>query len=76
MNEYQERAQSTRNARQAAGRYKRPTKAQEAAFAKLMQRDGLTLLTAQELTLLATHPHLAASQKAMYAAMAESAVTA
>lgn len=76
MTEIRNRAQQTRNARQAAGRYARPTAAQEAAFAKSMQRDGNALLTVEEMGLLATHPQLARSQRAEYAAMAESMVAA
>lgn len=73
-NDFQRRAQATRNRRQAAGRYAKPTKAQQAAFAKTMARDGRKSLTVEEMGLLATHPYLAASQRAEYAAMAQAAI--
>jgi hypothetical protein len=39
-----------------------------------LQRDGRKSLTIEEMGLLATHPYLAASQRAEYAAMAQAAV--
>jgi len=71
---YRQRAQATRRRRQAAGRYARPTKAQQLAFAHSLQRDGRKSLTVEEMALLATHPYLAASQRAEYAVMAQAAV--
>lgn len=71
---YQQRAQATRARRQAAGRYARPTKAQKATFAKLVQPNGRNSLTVEEMGLLATHPHLTASQRAEFAAMAQQAI--
>lgn len=73
-NDFQRRAANTRSRRQAAGRYARPTKAQQAAFAKTMQRDGRKSLSVEEMGLLATHPYLAASQRAEYATMMAAAV--
>lgn len=70
LNEFQRRALDTRRRRQAA----RPTKAQQAAFWKSVGRGGRGSLTVEELGLLATHPYLAASQRAEFAAMAQAAV--
>ena len=67
---YQQRAQATRARRQAAGKYAKPSKAQNAAFAKAMRRDGRELLTVAECELLATHPQLASVQKSEFAALA------
>lgn len=71
---YRQRAQGTRARRQAAGRYAKPSKAQQAAFAKTMARDGRKSLTVEEMGLLANHPHLTASQRAEYATMAQAAI--
>lgn len=71
---YRQRAAATKARRQAAGRYARPTKAQAAAFATSMKRDGRKLLTTDELAQLATHPYLLPSQKAEYAAMHQAAI--
>lgn len=71
---YRQRAQATKARRQAAGRYAKPSKAQQAAFAKTMQRDGRKSLTAEEMGLLATHPYLAASQRAEFSEMARVAI--
>lgn len=68
--EYQIRSEQTQARRRSKGMYQRPTKAQQAAFAKSVQRDGRKSLTAAECELLATHPYLAASQKAEFAMMA------
>ena len=68
--EYQIRSEATQTRRRSKGMYQRPTKAQQSAFAKAMQQDGRKSLTADECNLLATHPYLAASQKAEYAMMA------
>lgn len=72
--EYQQRAEQTRRRRQAAGRYARPSKAQQAAFAKLCRRNGRASLTVEELGLLATMPTLTASQRAEFATMMAAAV--
>lgn len=72
-NTYEIKARATRARRQAAGRYTRPTQAQQAAYAKLVQRDGRQNLTVEEMGLLATHPHLAFSQRSEFAAMAQQA---
>lgn len=71
---YRQRAAATKARRQAAGRYARPTKAQDAAFAKSMQRDGRKLLTVEEMGLLALHPYLTVGQRAEFAAMAQAAI--
>ena len=71
--EYQLRSEATSARRRAAGRYARPTQAQEAAFKKSVKRDGRKSLTAAECDLLATHPCLAHSQRAEFAAMAQAA---
>lgn len=71
---YRQRAQATKARRQAAGRYNRPSKAQEAAFKKSMQRDGRKSLTIEEMGLLATHPYLTAAQRGEFATMAQTAV--
>lgn len=71
---YRQRAAATRSRRQAAGRYARPTKAQAAAFAKSMQRDGRKSLSVEEMSLLALHPYLTCGQRAEYAALAQSAI--
>lgn len=47
----------------------RPTKAQEAAFAKTMQRDGRKTLTKAECEALASHPYLTVGQRAEFATM-------
>lgn len=73
MSYYRSRAQATKARRQAKGMYKRPSKAQQEALAKSMQRDGRKLLTAEEMRLLAQHPHLHASQRAEFAALADAA---
>lgn len=73
-NHIQQRALNTRSRRQAAGRYARPSKAQEAAFKKSLARDGRKNLTIEEMGLLATHPHLTAAQRGEFAAMAQTAV--
>lgn len=67
-NEYQRRSADSRR------RTIRPTKAQQAAFAKTMQRDGRANLTVEELGLLATMPTLTASQRAEYATAAQAAI--
>lgn len=67
---YRQRAAATRSRRQAAGRYAKPTKAQIAAFAKSLERDGRKRLTADECDLLSAHPYLLPSQRAEYATMA------
>ncbi len=66
---YRNAAQATRNRRQAAGRYTRPTQAQVDAFAHLMQRDGRKSLTKAECDALATHPHLTVGQRQEFAIM-------
>lgn len=73
-NDYQRRAANTKARRQAAGRYARPTKAQQAAFAKTMRRDGTKSLTVEEMGLLATMPTLLPAQRAEFAAMAQDAI--
>jgi len=75
LNHYQQRAHATRAARQAAGRYQRPTKAQKAAFTKMIQRGGLRSLTADECLLLADHPQLTFSQRATMIEMAAERLT-
>jgi hypothetical protein len=67
---YSQRSGATRSRRAKAGRY--PTRAQKAAFAKLVQRDGEKSLTKDDCEALSTHPHLAFSQRTRYAEMAES----
>lgn len=74
LNEYGRRALQTRKRRQAAGKYKRPTKVQKAAFAKAMQSRRLygdPVFSVEELQALATHPHLHPRQRAEFAAKAE-----
>lgn len=68
--EYQQRAEQTQARRRAAGRYARPTKAQEAAFTKLLGRGGYSDLTAAECELLAAHPYLTAGQREQYRLLA------
>lgn len=68
---YRQRAQATKARRQAAGRYNRPSIAQEAAFKKSIARDGRKNLTVEEMSLLATHPYLTNTQRAEYATMAQ-----
>lgn len=69
-NTYQHKAYATRRRRRAAGCYNRPTKAHKAVYAKLTRRGGRATLTAADCSLLATHPHLTASQRAEFAALA------
>lgn len=52
----------------------RPTKAQVAAFAHLMQRDGRKSLTKAECEALAGHPGLTIGQRAEFKTMAEDKV--
>ncbi len=44
-------------------RSKRPTKAQDAAFRRLIARDGWKNVTAADAHLLSTHPWLTVSQR-------------
>lgn len=74
LNTYQRKAHTTRGRRQAAGAYDRPNKAQKAAYAKLLQRDGRKLLTVEEMWLLAGHPYLTVSQRVEFAEMAQAAI--
>jgi hypothetical protein len=67
---YQARAHATRAARQAAGRYQRPTKAQVAAYQMLLG-GGSDMLDAEQCRQLATHPYLTHFQRAKFAALAE-----
>lgn len=65
---YRTTAQSTRQRRQAAGRYTRPTAAQDAAFRRYISpretlQDG-------DLAELAQHPWLTVSQRQAFAAQA------
>lgn len=65
--EYQQRAEQTRSRRQAAGRYARPTQAQDAAYRRLIARDGWRNVTDADAALLATHPWLTCSQREQFA---------
>jgi len=64
---YRSKAQTTRQRRQAAGRYDRPTKAQAEAFKRTMARGGYTNMTPGDMLLLSTHPWLLPEQRAEYA---------
>lgn len=66
--EYQQRAEQTQARRRAAGRYARPTKAQEAAYRRLIARDGWRNVTVEDAALLSTHPWLTVSQRETFAA--------
>lgn len=67
-NEYQRRSADSRRGSV------RPSKAQQAAFAKLMARGGRATLTVEEMGLLATMSTLTASQRAEFATMAQAAI--
>jgi hypothetical protein len=68
LNVYQERALVTRKRRQAAALYETP--AQKKALNKYLA-GGIRNLNASDIARLATMPTLAASQRAMFAALAE-----
>ena len=70
----QQKAIETRARRQAAGRY--PTPAQKAAMRRLYLRDGYRNASVEDMRLLASHPHLTASQKAEWAKRADAATVA
>lgn len=66
--QYQSKAQATRQRRQAAGCYARPTQAQDAAFRRYISpRETMQAGDAQELAL---HPWLSGSQRSYFAALA------
>lgn len=65
---------SIKTVKQITNRRQRPTKAQQAAFAHLMQRDGRKSLTQAECEALAGHPGLTVGQRAEFAAMAQEMV--
>lgn len=65
MNTYEMKAQATKSRRS----YRKPTPAQRAAYRKLVQRGGEANLTQADALALSTHPCLAASQKAHFAAL-------
>jgi len=76
---YNNKAQATRARRQAAGRYNRPSAAQQAAYGRLVARDGWKNVTVEDARELATTQLLAASQREHFAnivAQADSAVAA
>lgn len=62
---YNTTATATRKRRQAAGRYTRPTAAQDAAFRRYIS--PRETLQAGDLAQLATHPWLTAGQRAEFA---------
>lgn len=66
-----QRAGATRSRRHAAGRY--PSTAQKDALCVANSRGGRKLLTLAQLQALASHPHLAASQRAEFAQLAANA---
>jgi hypothetical protein len=63
-----EQAAATRSRRRKAGAY--VTLAQQAAFAKYMQRGGEKNLNAEDCATLATHPLLRPVQREHFAALA------
>lgn len=67
---YRTTAQSTRNRRQAAGCYNRPTAAQDAAFKRYMAV-GIAGLTAQEIDALASHCYLTVGQRESFKALVQ-----
>lgn len=67
---YSDKAQSTKAQRQAAGKY--PTREQKLAFKELVSV-GEKYLNREALELLASHPHMTATQKARYATLAAQA---
>lgn len=71
--EYQQRAEQTRSRRQAAGMYRRPTQAQDAAYRRLIARGGWKNVTIDDAVLLATHPWLTCSQRDGFAAQVATA---
>lgn len=67
-NEYQLRANSTRERRRAQGKY--PTVMQEAAARKMISY-GIKSLSAVELEHLSKHPHFTGGQRSEYAILAK-----
>lgn len=65
---YRTTAQSTRQRRQAAGKY--PTVAQKAAARKLISF-GIVALSADELETLSKHPYFTGGQRSEYAIRAK-----
>jgi len=49
----------------------KPTKAQQEAYKRLVQRDGEKNLTKMELVLLSEHPYLTASQRQRFGQLAQ-----
>lgn len=64
-----ERATETRSRRQAKGLY--PTPAQDAAYRRLIARDGWKNVTAEDAALLSTHSWLTTRQREEFAAKAQ-----